>query len=461
MLRITAVVALTIAPLFATPSRADETSEQILSRIAFGSCANQDRPVPIWETITGTKPDLMILLGDNIYADTYELEVMRAKYKKLGENPGFRKFREQVPIMATWDDHDYGWNDAGVEYPLKDKSQIELLNFFEVPEDSYRRERKGVYYSKLFGAEGKRVQVIMLDTRYFRSPLKKSGRVYVPNEDPKATMLGEAQWKWLGEQLRKPAEVRLIGSSIQMVPEDHIYEKWTNIPAERAKFFELIRETEAEGVIVLSGDRHLAELSMMDAGIGYPLYDMTSSGLNQASLRWRPLEVNRHRVATMGFGNNFGLIEIDWESEVPTVELQIRDEAGKITIRQELPLTVLKRGTLTGGAPLGAPKRIEGVLTADQALKQTNSIATVRVKVQSTGQSGNGEVIYLNSRENFRDEENFTVMLIVNDLKKDLPELTRDTFANVTVEISGLIEANQNGPRMVVRDASKLKKIEE
>ena len=83
-----------------------------------------------------------------------------------------------------------------------------------------------------------------------------------------------------------------------------------NFPRERERLFKLIRETGAEGLIILSGDRHLAELSTMDAGLGYPLYDLTSSGLNQAFRSWRPLETNRHRVATMGWGDNFGLINL-------------------------------------------------------------------------------------------------------------------------------------------------------
>ena len=83
-------------------------------------------------------------------------------------------------------------------------------------------------------------------------------------------MLGEDQWAWLEEQLRTPAEVRLIASSIQVVAEDHGWEKWMNFPHERERLYRLIRETRAEGVVFLSGDRHLAELSMMDGGGGLP-----------------------------------------------------------------------------------------------------------------------------------------------------------------------------------------------
>src|SRR5262245_18100547 len=200
------------------------------------------------------------------------MDVTRAKYQKLADLPGWQKLLRTCPVFATWDDHDYGGNDVGAEYPKKDESQQVFLDFFKEPKDSPRRQRPGVYDARVYGPPGKRVQVILLDTRYFRSKLKKRAgvppgeRPYEPDPDPKATFLGEAQWKWLEEQLRVPAEVRLLASSIQVVAEDHCSEKWAKFPQERERRFKLIRDTKPAGVVLLSGDRHLAELSMMDGG---------------------------------------------------------------------------------------------------------------------------------------------------------------------------------------------------
>ena len=333
----------------ATSSKTSQSPATMpLSRIAFGSCATQARPQPIWNAVVATRPELTLLLGDNIYGDTLDMNVMRAKYAKLAAMPGFQLLRKACPILATWDDHDLGANDAGGDYPKKDESQKVFLDFFGDAADSPRRRRPGVYDSKLFGPEGKRVQVILLDTRYFRSRLKrkqpfKNSDPYEGNTDPTTTILGEAQWRWLGEQLRVPAEVRLLASSIQVVAQDHGFEKWMNFPHERERLYNLIRETKAEGVIILSGDRHLAELSMMDAQLGYPLYDITASGFNQASRSWRPFETNHHRVATMNWGDNFGLITIDWDQPDPRISMQIRDVDGDITIQQKIRLSTIKR----------------------------------------------------------------------------------------------------------------------
>ena len=88
------------------------SQEKPLSRILFGSCVKQDRPMPIFEKIADERPDLFIFLGDNIYADTTDMDVMREKYAKLKADAGFARLLRTCPVMATWDDHDYGANDA-------------------------------------------------------------------------------------------------------------------------------------------------------------------------------------------------------------------------------------------------------------------------------------------------------------------------------------------------------------
>ena len=182
------------------PTFADEKP---LARIAFGSCAEQHRPQPIWHSVAAARPELFLFLGDNIYADTEDMDAFWAKYQLLGAQPGYQKLKATCPILATWDDHDLGANDAGGEYPKKREAQKLFLDFFDVPADSPRRRQEGVYHAQIFGPAGKRVQVILLDTRYFRSRLK-TGFVpgepgeghrgkYAPNDDPQATVLGPEQ----------------------------------------------------------------------------------------------------------------------------------------------------------------------------------------------------------------------------------------------------------------------------
>ncbi|MEM8836423.1 MAG: alkaline phosphatase D family protein [Planctomycetota bacterium] len=343
-----------------------QTSREVRARvepvevIAFGSCFKPDGgPLDIWASINEEEPDVFVFLGDNIYADTEDIVLMRAAYQKCRAVSGVAQlFRESI-VLGTWDDHDYGKNDAGREYPMRERAQQEFLDFIGEPENSERRRTPGVYDAEMLGPEGRRVQVILLDTRYFRSELRTEDRralpghgvrgSYVAQTDPDATMLGEAQWTWLEAQLRKPADLRIIASSVQVVAEDHGFEKWANMPAERTRLLRLIRETGAENVVCITGDRHRAEISRLDVAraepgsavdIGYPLYDVTSSALNRSNGRWVN-EINRHRVGSQYLRNNFGTLTIDWDAG--TLVMRIHEEDGFPAIRHEIRLDEIAR----------------------------------------------------------------------------------------------------------------------
>ena len=256
-----------------------------LTNIVFGSCLNKVEHPMLDRTLT-VPMDIFIFLGDNIYGDTTNMTVMRAKYDALKNSRFFQGVKKKAPILATWDDHDYGMNDGGGNFAFKKGAQEEFYNWLDEPKDSPRRKQEGVYSAHIYGPAGKRVQVILLDTRYFRSVLARgdhgiepSGGPYIPTKDTNTTMLGEAQWKWLAEELKKPAEVRLIVSSIQFVPEFAGCEAWANLPHEKVRLLELLKATKANGVLFLSGDRHWCEFSKMDGLAGYPIYEMTASAM--------------------------------------------------------------------------------------------------------------------------------------------------------------------------------------
>lgn len=327
----------------ATSSAGDERP---ISRILFGSCIKQDRPMPIFKQIVARKPEVFVFLGDNIYADTVDMQVMRAKYAKLKADPGFHKLTESCAVLATWDDHDYGLNDAGADYAKRVESQQIFLDFWGVPASSPRRRRPGVYDARVFGPEGKRVQFILLDTRYFRGTLARGerqvGGPYKPSKDTSVTMLGERQWEWLEEQLKKTAELRIVASSIQLVADSAGQETWANLPHERKRFFELIRQTKAEGVVVISGDRHWSELSAERELAPYPIYDLTSSSINQPHGRGTPTDNSKRSLKTTYHQENFGEILVDWNQSDVRLQLQIIDAEGQSRISKQLRLSELR-----------------------------------------------------------------------------------------------------------------------
>ena len=307
-----------------TRSEADVVSDATLTRIAFGSCNRHAANQPLWAPIQEENPDLWMWLGDNIYADTDDMAAMDSMYAVQKQIPGYQALRKQTRVIGTWDDHDYGANDAGRTYPKRDSSQQLLLDFLDVPDDDPRRTRKGAYSSYVYGPPGRRVKVILLDTRYHRDPLTRdplSDQRYFPN--PTGDILGETQWTWLERELtQSDAQIHLIGTSIQAVAEQHPWEKWANFPAAHQRLYDVIDRSDAPGVLLLSGDRHMAELSRHDEAIDYPLYDLTSSGLTHHASPHE--EANRHRVDSMITALHYGLLTIDWEAEPTTIRMEIR-----------------------------------------------------------------------------------------------------------------------------------------
>jgi alkaline phosphatase D len=326
-------------------------SQHPVSKIAFGSCGSEQHPLPVFDVIVKHQPDLFIFLGDNIYGDTKSLDTLRAKYSRLANKPSFQHLKAGVPIIATWDDHDYGWNDEGRHFPLKEQSKQIFLDFFEEPDSSQRRKHKGIYTSYFYETEGKRLQVILLDGRTFRDNLKKYGGEvkkdkryfykldYAPHHTPDSTLLGEEQWTWLEEELKKPADLRLICSGTQFGIEYNGYEAWANFPHEQQRFFDLVKKTKAGGVMFLTGDVHYAEISRMVVPGIYPIFDITASGLSST---WEFATPNKNRIKGPVMENHFGLLSIDWKKADPTITMEIWDVNNQPRIKHKIALSELQ-----------------------------------------------------------------------------------------------------------------------
>jgi len=297
--------------------------------LAFASCNDQDRPQPLWKPILKHNPDVFIWGGDNVYADTADMKKMETDYNKVWANPDYQALAKATKITGTWDDHDYGKNDAGVEWEKKEEAQTLLLDFLKVPANDPRRSREGVYTSETYTTQEGSVKVILLDTRYFRSGLRESdmeGRRYEAwTEADGGTILGATQWTWLEEELKDDtADFTVIVSSIQFLAKEHGWEKWGNHPAEVEKMYAMLRAAKANNILILSGDRHHAEISVnKKAGLGYPLVDFTTSGLTH-TFPGTPMDENQYRVGEGSKKLNFGVLEFDFKTG--QVNMEVRGE---------------------------------------------------------------------------------------------------------------------------------------
>ncbi|MBL7806720.1 MAG: alkaline phosphatase family protein [Saprospiraceae bacterium] len=324
------------------------SSQGLPSRIAFGSCGSQDKPMPILDTCLKYRPDLFVWLGDNIYGDTKDMQVLRNKYAKLGAKPEFQRLKNATRFLATWDDHDYGWNDSGRHYPYKKESKEIFLDFWEEPANSLRRQHEGIYTSYMYEQDGKRLQVILLDNRSFRDDLRvyrgelnREDRYfyaldYYPHNTKDSTLLGETQWQWLESELRKPADLRIIGSGTQFSIAFNGYEAWANFPHERQRMLDLIKKTRANGVLFITGDVHYAEISVLKEEGMYPVYDVTASGITST---WHFATPNDNRIEGPVMDNHFGLLNIDWKQKDPVIKMEVYDIRGNQRIEHSIRLS--------------------------------------------------------------------------------------------------------------------------
>ncbi len=330
-----------LAPATATP----------IHRICFGSCCNQEKLQPIWPSILAQDPQLFLFLGDNIYADTYDINVMREKYARQTDN--YAAIRNQCDVLAIWDDHDYGQNDAGSEYPLKEASRDLFLQFWgDDPSNSRRRDNDGIYHAAYYGPEDKRVQVLMPDLRFHRDPAERVGHLENASRllrkmgpysvlDEQRSQLSDQQWQWLEQQLRQPAKVRIIASSLQFLADYTGWEAWAQYPGDRQRMIDLIEKTGAQGVIFISGDTHWGEISRQATDTPYPLYDVTSSGLTET---WSQVSPNRYRMNDTFYAEeNFGEINIDWQQADPEISLSVRDISGNVQLDHRIRLSELSQ----------------------------------------------------------------------------------------------------------------------
>lgn len=294
--------------------------------IAFGSCNNPNLENVLWDDILKDEPSIWIWGGDIVYADTENPEKMRKDYQAVLDQEGYKKLQEQAIILGTWDDHDYGVNDGGEEYAMKEESQQIFLDFLGIDKNDERRKREGIYSSELFYTNSGSVKIILLDTRYFRTALTPSetpNKRYQHNLYGKGTILGEKQWQWLEHELESSeADFNIIVSSIQVLSNEHGFETWGNFPHEVDKLKNLLIETKANNVIILSGDRHISEFSKETiTGLDYELIDFTSSGLTHSYSNFSG-EDNPFRIGSVVHDISYGLLKIDFENKTVIMEMK-------------------------------------------------------------------------------------------------------------------------------------------
>ncbi|MGJ8650389.1 MAG: alkaline phosphatase D family protein [Opitutaceae bacterium] len=292
-------------------------ADQSIRQIAFGSCNKPKRDQGFWDVIRVQEPDIMLLLGDNHYGNTSDPVRLKKAYDGLAAIPQYGAFRQKIPTFPTWDNHDYGDKYPGRLHPHAEESEQLFLDHFSIQKTDVRRSRSGIYGAWIFGEEPHRVQVIMLDLQRFRDPFQEGSRKEQFAPQPGKTLMGEEQWKWFEAQLKSEAEVRIVGSGIQVLSNEHSWRRWGMFPDDRERLLRVISETKGTTVF-LSGDRHRGEFSVLNPASERPLFDLTASSFNAC---YPGKEDNSLRVGELIDQPHFGWLEINWEERLIKMQL--------------------------------------------------------------------------------------------------------------------------------------------
>lgn len=305
-----------------------EIKQKTKFRIALGSCNRQNLPQDFWMSIEKDSADIFVWGGDNIYADTPDMELMKAKYDTLENNAYYQSFISQLPYgsIGVWDDHDYGKNDAGREWKYKEEAKSLFMNFMDIDSTHAMRNRGGVYQAEVIEVGGKRIKFYLLDTRYFRDGLMNAEapkRRYQPHTSQDSTLLGTEQWNWLEQEFKtSKADFNIIVSSIQFLSSEHGFETWGNFPHEVKKMQDLLKAYSLNNILFLSGDRHISEFSQKKIeGLEYPLTDFTSSGLTHSYSSYDG-EPNQYRIGEVVAKTSYGIVELDLENEKADLKIK-------------------------------------------------------------------------------------------------------------------------------------------
>jgi alkaline phosphatase D len=321
----------TTAPVSGTPGR---------FRVAFGSCTRvkESRSQPIWRFVEEQEPDLFFHLGDYVYGDSLDPDILAEEYQFQRDVELLRLFQRTVPQLATWDDHEYGLNDHDRTSPMREHGLRIFKQYWANP--SYGLpDTPGVFFSYQYGG----VDFFFLDVRYHRDP-------NVQPDSPEKTMLGAGQLRWLKEGLIKseaPFKVLISGSGWTKAKEFG-EDSWASFIQERDALFDFIRDNDVNGVILLSGDTHVGELNAIpwsDKG-GYDFYDLVSSPLAQDSAGDpRTTRKPELRIRARYHGLSvFGLIEFDLTGD-PTLRFNLINEYGNSVWRPfEIAASELQNG---------------------------------------------------------------------------------------------------------------------
>lgn len=269
----------------------------------------------VWNTINNKNPDLLLLLGDNVYSDKPEsTNMQRYCYYRRQSRAEFARLVSSVPVYTIWDDHDFGTNDCwgGPEIadpPWKPQVYRTYRENWVNPYYGGGDKQPGIWYHFAYAD----VDFIMLDGRYYREKAKNADQ---------PSMLGPVQLKWLKERLKAAkGTLKVIASP---VPWDYrtkggSLDTWNGYKQEREEIFNFIEENKIDGVVLISADRHRSDAWEIKRDKGNSFFEFNSSRLTNQHVHGTMKEA----IFSYNKTQSFGFVTVDTTVKNPTVRYEV------------------------------------------------------------------------------------------------------------------------------------------
>ena len=299
-------------------------------RLAFASCANERRfPKQTgWRRMYSEGAETIVLLGDTPYIDTTDLDVQRRRYREFYSVADVRETLRRLPLIATWDDHDFGRNDTDGRLDGKRHARNAFAEYHAQPsvgDDS----NHGIYTSFRRGP----VEVFLLDTRWF------AGTEPSFADPDRTTLLGRKQWKWLRRGLRaSTATFKILASgmiwngAVRPGKTDH----WMTYPYERDALFRFIGSEEISGVMLVGGDIHRSRALLHPTRLiaGYDIVEVITSPLANTIIETAN-QPHPSLIFDAGEQECFLLLTADTRATPPTLVGRLLTAGGREAFRVE------------------------------------------------------------------------------------------------------------------------------
>ena len=304
---------------------------------AYFNEAKYDRPnkpyggnYEIYNSMADEHADFMLWLGDNVYLrepDWNSWTGIIHRYTHDRATPELQRFLASTHHYAILDDHDFGGNDSDRSFWNKNQTLKAFQLFWANP--SYG---VGNIEGAITAFDYGDAAFFLLDNRTYRTPNKR--------KTGEKTQLGEEQLQWLFDNLASSySKFKFVVMGGQLLSTSGVYEAYTNygFEKERQRIIDFIQEEDIKNVIILSGDVHFSEVSVLKEDGKPTIWEITSSPLNSGVNTNAQEQENSLRITeSVIMQRNYTKISVAGNKEERHLEVNYFDTNGKLIYKMEI-----------------------------------------------------------------------------------------------------------------------------